>query len=362
MRRIEINPSRLRQFGETKDLHFRVVTSESIAPHIEIHQNNDYASRDIHIISSMEDFQGLLTSAIIPNDSHILVIAPDVFFQSPRPEILGERRKLMAMASNSTPTSINTISYFLETMERTDPEDQKQRTERFFKSGEASKHFLFRDAQYDTEAIFHHLDDSYLWNEQTGYIDWGEQQIAPAGEISVLPLDIQQFNEHLRLDISGQLALKGQSVLHNGTPSYLRADQQRVYTALDSIWDHAIIADVKKGQISSIRESHPTALPARKMLEAMFEVDSRYSVIWEIGFAVNCNLDILRGNHAMNEVFGSHNGSIHWGLGLTPYTQYHLDIVTPGTTIYNHENEIIFGDAPIKIRREREFGCGCHEV
>ncbi len=360
MKKIKINPSRLRQFGETKGLHFRVVTSESIAPYIEINRDDDYASRDVNVIASMEDFQELLKSARIPNDAHILVIAPDVFFQSPKPEILGERRKLMAMACNSTPTSINTISYFLEIMERTDPEDQKQRTDRFFETGEASEYFLFRDTQYGTEATFHHLDDSYLWNEQTGYINWGEQQIAPAGEISVLPLDIQQFNEHLRLDINGQLAFKGQSVLHNGTPSYLRTDQQRIYTALDSIWDHAVIAEIKKGQISSVRESHPSALPARKMLETMFEVDSRYSVIWEIGFAVNCNLEILRGNHAMNEVFGNRNGSMHWGLGLTPYTQYHLDIITPGTTIYNHRNEAIFGEMPAKMRRERELGCGCH--
>lgn len=360
MTKIQINPTRLRQFGETRNIHFRLVTSASIAPHLEIRPDNDYATREMNVIASMEEFRNLLTASTIPEDAHILVIAPDVFFQSPPPHILGERRKLMAMACNSTPTSISTIAYFIETMERTDPEDQKRRTDRFFESGEASQHFLFRDSQYGTEAIFHHLDESYLWNEQTGYIGWGEQQIAPAGEISVLPLDIQQFNENLRLDINGQLAFKGQCVLHNGTPSYLRTDQHRIYNALDAMHDHAIIADVKDGQISGIRESHSAALPARRMLESMFEVDSRYSVIWEIGFAVNCGLRILRGNHAMNEVFGSHNGSMHWGLGLTPYTQYHLDIITPGTAIFNHDNELVFGGASAKMRRERELGCGCN--
>lgn len=360
MSEITLNPGRLRQFGDTKGLHFRVVTSASIASHIDIAGDDAYASREVNIIGSMEDFQVLLASSAIPERSHILVIAPDVFFQSPRPELLGPHRKLMVMACNSTPTSVETIAYFIKTMEDTDPEDQKRRTDRFFEDGEASEHFLFRNSQHDTEAVFRHLDDSYLWNEQTGYIDWGEQQIAPAGEISVLPLDIQQFNEDLRLDINGRLALQGQCVLHNGTPSYLRSDQQRIFEALDAIHEHALIADVNRGQITALRETHPGAIPARTMLEAMFEVDSRYSVIWEIGFAVNCGLQIRRGNHAMNEVYGGRNGAMHWGLGLTPYTQYHLDIITPGTVIYNHRNDIIFGEAQSRMRRERELGCGCH--
>jgi len=49
----------------------------------------------------------------------------------------------------------------------------------------------------------------------------------------------------------------------------------------------------------------------------------------EIGFAHNVTLQLLDGNHAMNEVYGGLNegsdGCLHWGLGLTPYTQYHLD-------------------------------------
>lgn len=56
-------------------------------------------------------------------------------------------------------------------------------------------------------------------------------------------------------------------------------------------------------------------------------------------------LGIRRGNHAMNEVYGGRNGAMHWGLGLTPFTQYHLDIITPGTVIHNHRNEVIFGEA-----------------
>ncbi len=93
----------------------------------------------------------------------------------------------------------------------------------------------------------------------------------------------------------------------------------------------------------------------------MFEMDSHYSVIWEIGFAVNTSLAIRRGNHAMNEVHGAQNGSMHWGLGLTPYTQYHLDLITPGTHICNEKGEVVFGhrERTARMRRTNELGCGC---
>ena len=45
----------------------------------------------------------------------------------------------------------------------------------------------------------------------------------------------------------------------------------------------------------------------------------------------------------MNEVYGGTEGCLHWGLGLTPYTQYHLDIISPGTTVYTDAGEVVLG-------------------
>ena len=46
----------------------------------------------------------------------------------------------------------------------------------------------------------------------------------------------------------------------------------------------------------------------------------------------------------MNEVYGGEHGCLHWGLGLTPFTQYHLDIISPDTTVYTENGEVILGD------------------
>jgi hypothetical protein len=46
----------------------------------------------------------------------------------------------------------------------------------------------------------------------------------------------------------------------------------------------------------------------------------------------------------MNEVHGGTGGMIHFGLGLTPYTQYHLDIICPNTQVLGSNGECIIGE------------------
>src|SRR5207249_6300741 len=74
------------------------------------------------------------------------------------------------------------------------------------------------------------------------------------------------------------------------------------------------------------------------------DVCSSDLIIWEIGFAINTFLDILPGNHAMNEVFGGTRGCLHWGLGLTPFTQYHIDMICPNTLVLNSNSEVLLGE------------------
>jgi hypothetical protein len=81
----------------------------------------------------------MLSEKNIPERSHILVAAPECFFQSPPPELLGEQRKLMAMACNSTPITHAAIEHFLRVMEKTDPDEQRKLTDDFFDQGQASE-------------------------------------------------------------------------------------------------------------------------------------------------------------------------------------------------------------------------------
>lgn len=363
MDQLNISPARIRQLGKPEGAVFCLVTNQEFISKINLEREGGYSDYIIINYQAGDRFTDLLAKEI-PEHAHILVVSPNAFFQSPREEELGARRKLIAMACNSTPTPWEAIPHFLRIVEETDPESQQRFVDRFFKMGEQSSYMDFVDGRYGTSARFEHLDDRYLWNEQAGLLNWGGQQLAPSGEVSVLPLHIWDFDSNLYLKLNGTIALQGHPILHNGTPSFLRSDQARIYEQLSSLQHEAVIATVENGRIVTWEAAGPEARPARDMLSAMFNVDSRYRIIWELGFAVNTRSTIVPGNFAMNEVFGSENGTVHLGLGLTPHTQYHLDLICPGITVLTDDGQVLLGGrghAGNKMTRARTEGCACLE-
>src|SRR2546421_13038429 len=350
MEPIVVYPSRLRQFGPPEGSPFCFVTNSELADRFRVEPDGAYAGYESLTFDEGESFEDLLARRI-PEPAHVFVSSPNAFFQSPPPDRIGPRRKLMAMACNSTPTPMEVVEHFLRVIERTDPKEQQAFADRFFERVEAADHLEMVDEACGTRAVFEHFSQDYEWNQQAGPIDWGTQQIAPSGEISVLPINILKFNQALRLTINGELAFRGQPILLSGTPSFSREDQARIYEKLARMRDHAVIRAVSDGTITEIRPSHPDVASTARMMQAMFEVDSRYRIVWEIGFALNTSLTILPGNYAMNEVYGGTEGALHWGLGLTPYTQYHLDIICPGVRVVGPGGDLVHGTPTESIRR-----------
>jgi len=347
---ITVDPATVRQFGMPAEpapgkpgVAFRLVTNPELADAFEIRTTAPYASTGIVTTPEGVSFEELIPT--LPEPAHVLVISPERFFESPPDDIIGPRRKLVAMACNSTPTTVDTIAHFLRVIARTDPEDQNRFAERFFEMVGESDYLRIINEKVGTELTFQHFSDEvdYVWNQQGGSLDWGEQQILPSGEISVLPIEIRSFDEGLHLVLDGELALHGHPILHNGTPDFSRRDQARIHAELAAMTASPLVARVKDGIITDVQSTVPTAEPARRMLQSMIDVDSRYRIIWEIGFGHNYALDLLTGNHAMNEVYGADRGCLHWGLGLTPYTQYHLDIISPGTKVLTDTGQVVLG-------------------
>ena len=357
MRQIVVNPSRIRQFGDAEGVTFCLVTNPEVEDWIDVDCSGGYRDYLKLRFSPEDDFEEILAHRI-PHRAHVLVISPNVFYRSPSNDKVGTGRKLLAMACNSTPTTLDMIEHFLGVMEATDPLEQQEMADAFFRLGQCANHLKLVDPEFGTSAQFDHLSDSYIWNEQAGTLGLGEQQLAPSGEISVLPLVIQDFDERLHLAINGTLAIKGHPILHHGASSFLPADQERIYRALTAIQIAAVIAEVEQGVITDIRASEASVEPAVEMLSAMFRTDSRYRTIWEVGFAINTRHVLYPGNCAMNEVHGGTGGTIHLGLGLTPYTQYHLDIICPGTTVIASGEEPLIGGASM-MARIRSASCGC---
>lgn len=360
---ISIYPSRFKQFGNTSGNSFCLITNSDCLDKFDLVQEGSYNSYYKLPYDEGDDFS-LLLSKKIPENSHIIVISPHCLIHSVAPETLS-KRKLLIFACNSAPTTLDSIEHFLRCGEKTNPAEQEQLAHEFFQVAEETELLKLRDDQYNTTATFHHLDEAYGWHEQLGVLDWGEQQVFPSGEIAcfLVPLKAKTIDEQIRFDINGEIALIGSPVLHSGPPSFQLSDQERIYQQLATIRNHALIATVKNGEITDLNCTDKAARRSHEMLTAMFDVDSRYRIIYEVGFALNHHVKTIAANSAMNEVSAGKKGSVHFGIGMLPYTQYHLDIICPETRVLDQNNKFFFGFEQEKfikkIKRNRSGACPC---
>jgi hypothetical protein len=324
---IELCPESIKNFGNSTKAHFYLLTNPELINSFKIISGGKYESYQIlPIVEESLELAIQKTKQL----AHILVISPYKFINSVHPSSLG-RRKLAVMATNSTPTSLKAIAHFMKIIEKSDPQEQRKFADRFFDNLEDADGLLIVDEKYGTQAKFI-PDPENEWFEQLGILDWGQQQILPSGEISVLPLAHGQYDPSQRLNINGEITLQGFPILHSGA-SPNREEQARIYQALSVLEQQAIIATVENGCITKLEITHADAEPAKAMLQTLFDLDPNYRIIWELGFGINTKLELWSGNTAMNEVYGGDNGVLHFGLGLTSVTSFHLDILCPITNM-----------------------------
>jgi hypothetical protein len=345
MKQILIYPSRFRQFGGVQDSTFYLVTNSYLIDVFKIEKDRDYKKLKRIAYDPGDSFLNILETQIY-EPAHILVITPECLVESVPSQILGAKRKLLIFACHSAPTSLESIEYFLRAGEKTDPIEQEKIAEMFFEQCESTNYLKLIDTEYQTIAEFHHLNADYGWHEQLGRLNWGEQQIFPSGEIACFLVPLKGIDQlpDIQFDLNGEIPLRGYPIVHSGSPSFLREDQERIYKKLSTLKNHPVIAKVKNGIIIDIQATHPSVQPALEMLEAMFLVDSRFRQIFEIGFAINNQIQVIPKNSTMNEVYGGTKGCIHFGLGMLPYTQYHIDLICPKIKVLGKNDKIIFGN------------------
>ncbi|MEM7307029.1 MAG: hypothetical protein AAF682_10190 [Planctomycetota bacterium] len=341
---VVLRPSSLKHFGPAEGSSFYLVTNSEYAPLVTIEEDAPYES--FHVVTFDEGGSfGKLIKEKIPENTHILTILPKTLVESPTAEELGKRRKLSIMACSSGPTAWEAVQHFLDAGAATDPREHERISDRFFSLGEASERILFVDEKHGTTMEFRHNDGEYQWFEQLGMLEWGGQQVYPAGEISCFLQEL--YPDDLKADhlfaMNGTIALRGHPILHSGPPSFRMEDQARIYDRLAMMGDSAVIATVSGGRIEKLEPTGPRAADAAGMLEAMFSVDSRFGTLFEVGFSMNTHVKHYPGNTAMNEVCGFEHGSMHYGLGMLPFTQYHLDIICPDTSVRTESGEVLLG-------------------
>jgi len=137
---VSICPAKLANFGEKVGCNFSVLTTPELESRVRIDDTHSpYNSHVVFLASSAAAAHACIAEQI-PDWSHILVMMPGVYFKSPEPAVLGEKKKLGVLACFSTPTDIEQLNHFLRQAENTVPESQIQYAEFFFDVGQKSGH------------------------------------------------------------------------------------------------------------------------------------------------------------------------------------------------------------------------------
>ncbi len=354
---IMVRPKRYRSFGAGAR-EFCLVADTDLAAAYEIDADG-YEHASAVPIGGTDRLDDVLRSAV-PDPADVLVICRRSFVTSPGESAMGGRR-MIVMPCASTPVTSEQIQYFLSVLEATDPQAQARRAEAFFTAVESAESLLLTDAA--TKCRFEALAGDYAWNQQAGPLAPGEQQIAPPGELSVLPMEITDFDPSAGFALDGSLTLCGQPIVHAGYDDTLVRRQAILYQRLRPLTSTPVIVDVAAGVITACRpgEPGPAGLELVKALDRLFTADPRYRVIWELGFGINTDMRLFPANCGLNEPFGGSDGVVHIGVGLTPFTEFALTFLCPSTVLADESGSRLIGGTPIrKINRTRSASCGCH--
>lgn len=356
MGEFQVDPDRLSQFG-ARNPTFCLVTTAGRENDFKVLPAASYEACTTVMLEPGETLESLLSGGRVPADADVLVACPDSFLASPSEQTVGQRR-LAVLPCGSTPTTDKQIAYFLDVLHRTDIARQEAFCAQLADALENTETLDLKDNVHHTEATFA-VNADYEWNQQAGVIERGEQQVAPPGEFSALPTDINSFDATRRLGLTGSLTVFGPPIVHRANRDGLLGMQQMLFTALDTTRVSTLRIDVEDGVISDWRPMDPTAEPAAEALYTLFDLDERYRIVWEFGIGCNEAIEPQEGNCGMNEMYGSQMGVLHIGLGLTPTTDYAITLSCRQTRGVDAKGKCVFGAVGLRMNRTRSASCGC---
>jgi len=354
---VTINPDALKQFRPRND-SFCLIIPASRRTTFRIGSAESYVSSQICELpsdASIDDI--LLCMDLVPVDADVLAVCPGVFVTSPSNDALAARR-LSIMPCGSTPTTDQHVAYFARVTEESDPERQDRFCTKVFDGLEQAATIHLADDRACLSAEFV-LSSSYEWHQQAGYIDQGQQQLAPPGEISATPCDISHFDPRRRLQLTGSLGVSGAPIVHRADRPGLDRRQADLFSALNAIRNEYVSLKVEQGVIVDCRPLGSTSIGAAKALNRLFETEPAYTLVWEFGIGCNEVINPQPGNCGMNEMFGGNNGTLHIGLGLTPTTEFAITLPCQRTRAIDPSGRPIFGPQPRRLNRRRSASCGC---
>jgi hypothetical protein len=243
-----------------------------------------------------------------------------------------------------------------------DYSEQYERSQAVLSRLTDARHLFFESDAIGTKAILdfsNPFKDLYLFN-QSGPIEWGRQSVLPNGEVSLLTDGHGQYSSESKFNLDGDLPLLAYPVLHRGAcpcaisragaPCSRAAEDARacstmptrfvsserhehVFWSLARIGRSRAVVRVRAGTIVELTSPNRCD-PSIRMLSKLMEEDENYRKVHEIGFGLNDGF-LFQGNFLPNEM----RAGVHFGLGLTPFTEFHLDFVCSSLSLVVETNE-----------------------
>ncbi|MGQ4809074.1 hypothetical protein NKDENANG_02470 [Candidatus Entotheonellaceae bacterium PAL068K] len=137
---IKVKPHTYKQLEEPTGVHFFLITNTIFKDEFIIEDDNYYESCSIYTCDRTDEFPEIIGKLPLP--AHVLVISPKCLFLSPSDDILGQACKLLVMPCNSTPITLDDISYAVHIMKKTDIAAQQEWADNFFEIGESSTYII----------------------------------------------------------------------------------------------------------------------------------------------------------------------------------------------------------------------------
>lgn len=296
--------------------------------------------------------------------THVFCVTSDAPFRSPGSDGMGHI-KLGVLPLFSTGFSVAKLDKALRIIKQQAYGKESARAGELINRLLGANRVIVKFRRPRTEAVleFHNGASPVFFFNQTGRIEWGHQSVLPNGEVSLLTNSHGCYSEQSVFKLDGAILFDGYPVLHRGLcpcrtfrpfpaafetraagvptggsdacvslrNNYVPIRNLRsTFKGLSGLDREPIVAKVKKGIIQSV---HP--LTRRSQFAAKFEAllaaDMRYRKVHEFAFGLSSTREVfVRENFLPNEM----RLGVHFGLGLTPYTQFHLDLVCPRVSVF----------------------------
>jgi hypothetical protein len=342
--KIDIKPDNVRSFEkeDRSERDFLCLISEDIFDQFSLCESLCYRRSEMRIFEASLASQQIEKErtdmlVIVSNGSHPVIHREVPFWKN-----MNKLSRLIEIPLFSTGVSAEFLNAYVGSLYITDPHDFNQRVDQFFAKLGQSRQIRCLNRTFETELVYRCASAPGIerWLEVGGYAELGAKQSYPCGEIEVSPSSIDRsvsFGAQQTLQIDGELIISGPNIVNAGYLPFVRTSQSRIYTELSHIDATAPLKlSISNGVVRSVNTIRGVETRGAQMLECIFNMDDRYSIVHEFGISLNRALSHLNGNHSYNEMVDDsegQEGTLHLGLGLLPITQYHFDLFSRGTNL-----------------------------